>query len=238
MVRRKEACGCHVSSTFSINCLLLITIIIPAVVTAASFISHHDSVRHMSARHLSSLSSSSLDNWIAPIHNFGPVSNSDQILFTAERPGNPVSKNMVPSEIVTEWISFMKDKGITHVLVLLDSNELEVYPDPGLIDMYQACGMVPHVVPMTSDGSYTRIMEILKTVEEANQRAVAHCTGGVGRAGRVAAAWLTTRYNLSVHDATQEVMEMASTCGMKRLGDAQKLEIWMETYKSSPGTCL
>ncbi|KAI2493950.1 protein tyrosine/serine/threonine phosphatase [Fragilaria crotonensis] len=220
------------------SCFLLI-IILPVAVTAASFVSYHDSVRHVSAhRWLSSLSSSSLETGISPIHNFGPVSKRDQILFTAERPGHPVSKNMVPSEMVTEWISFMKDKGITHVLVLLDSNEMDVYSDPGLIDMYRTFGMEPHVVPMGSHGAYTRIMEILKTVEESNQKAVTHCTGGVGRAGRVAAAWLTTRYNLTVQDATQEVMEMAMTCGIKRLGDVQKLELWMDHHKASSGTML
>ena len=230
MVRRQEICGLRVGSTFSKSCFLLI-IILP-VVTAASFVMYHDSVRHISVCR-SSLSSSSLPEGIAPCHNFGPASKRDQILFTAERPGNAVSDNKVPSEIVAEWISFMKDKGITQILVLLDSNEMDVYPDPGLVGMYQAFGMEPHVIPMKSDGSYTRIMEILKNVEKNKQKAVTHCTGGVGRAGRVAAAWLTTRYELTVHEATQEAMEMAMLCGIKRLGDAQKLETWMENHKSS-----
>ena len=163
-------------------------------------------------------------------HNFGPISTtrSDQILFTAERPGHATLPGGVSKEVVDEWVSFMTTSGIQHVLVLLDDNEMNNYPEPGLLKLYQDGGVKPHVVPMGSNGAYKRIMGILQDIEQKNEKAVTHCTGGVGRAGRVAAAWLSTRYNLTAQDATEETLEAALQAGIQRLGDVAKLEAWMK----------
>lgn len=162
-------------------------------------------------------------------HNFGPISQRDQVLYTAERPGNPSTKGEpVGKEKVEDWIAFMKGKGIKHVLALLDENELEIYAEGGgLMELYEAGGMVPHLTPMRPDGAYTEIMDILNDVEKENEKAVCHCTGGIGRAGRVAAAWLSTRHSLSPEEATKEVIDQAIESGVQRLGHVEKLSGWM-----------
>jgi protein-tyrosine phosphatase len=163
-------------------------------------------------------------------HNFGPISTtrSNQILFTAECPGHETLVGGVSKEVVDEWVAFMTTNGMKHVLVLLDANEMDHYPEPGLLKLYETGGMQPHVVPMGSKGAYSQIMSILQGIEQKNEKAVTHCTGGVGRAGRVAAAWLSTRYNLTPQEATQEAVEAALQAGIQRLGDAAKLDAWMK----------
>jgi hypothetical protein len=164
-------------------------------------------------------------------HNFGPCStNRDQILFTCQCPGtNPKEKRkgVVPKEEVDEWLVFMKSQGITDVLVLMDENELEIYEDPGLLELYKAGGIEPHLTPMGPEGAYDQIMGIIKDIEARNGKAVTHCTGGTGRAGRVAAAWLATRYELTPVEATQEAVDTAIDSGVQRLGHAEKLAGWM-----------
>mmetsp|Transcript_25358 Transcript_25358/g.58980 ORF Transcript_25358/g.58980 Transcript_25358/m.58980 type:complete len:237 (-) Transcript_25358:1212-1922(-) len=176
--------------------------------------------------------------------NFGPASDRDAVLFTSERPGisdepdsdsNPVSK-----EKVGEWIQFMKEKGIGHVMVLVDDNELEVFEDPGLLELYKEGGLNPHHTPMGEEGVYERIMSILKGIEAKNEKAVAHCTHGQGRSGRVAAAWIATRHNLSPEEATKVAVDTAIEKGVTRLGDVEKLEKWMgsEIPCTSRPNCL
>lgn len=164
-------------------------------------------------------------------HNFGPCTiKRDDILFTCQRPGTDPKekgKGVVPKEDVNKWLTFMKGNGITDVLVLLDENELEVYPDPGLLELYKAGGINPHLTPLSPDGAYNQIMDILREVEQRNGKAVTHCTGGTGRAGRVAAAWLATRYELTPSEATQETVDAAIDSGVQRLGHAEKLAGWM-----------
>jgi hypothetical protein len=52
-------------------------------------------------------------------HNFGAISHRENTLFTAERPGHP-GKEGVPTEIVEDWIQFIKTKGIRHVLIIME----------------------------------------------------------------------------------------------------------------------
>ena len=164
--------------------------------------------------------------------NFGPTAPRDTTLYTAERPGNSILSDTVTSvtnEQVQEWIGFMKEQGIGHVLVLLDDNELEVYEEPGLLQLYQDGGLTPHQTPLGEDGAYGKITDILKDIDEKGEKAVTHCTGGTGRAGRVAAGWLTSsKYGLSAEEATKEAVESAIDSGVHRLGNVEKLQKWME----------
>jgi len=118
------------------------------------------------------------------------------VLFTAERPGSDRCGEgaIIPTELVQAWIQFMKAKEITHVLMLLDDNELQDYPEPGLVDLYRNAGLVVHHEPMLQPGAPNRIFEILRESERKGERVVAHCTHGQGRSGRVSAAWLVHRY--------------------------------------------
>lgn len=127
--------------------------------------------------------------------NFGPASTRDTILFTAERPGNSSTTTTGVADVakVQEWIAFMKQQGIANVIVLLDDNELTMYHDPDLLQRYKIAGFEFLVQPMNGQNACQTIMAFILRAESKNERVVAHCTGGVGRASRVAACWLMKR---------------------------------------------
>ncbi len=129
---------------------------------------------------------------------------------------------------MTEWTSFMKDKNIKHILMLLDDNELDDYPEPGLVKLYEHAGFRVHHEPLLVAGAPNRIFDIIQQAESNGERVVAHCTHGMGRSGRVSAAWLVNRYGLSPEEATNEVMEQAETASLVRLGNPTKLCEWLE----------
>jgi protein-tyrosine phosphatase len=164
-------------------------------------------------------------------HNFGAASTRDKVLFTAERPGSDRAGEgvVIPAETVIEWTSFMKDNGIRHILMLLDDNELEDYAEPGLVKLYENAGFKVHHEPMLIAGAPNRIFDIIQQAESNGERVVAHCTHGMGRSGRVSAAWLVNRYGLSPEEATKEVMEQAEKASLVRLGNPTKLQQWLNT---------
>lgn len=157
------------------------------------------------------------------------------MLFTAERPGSDRGGEgaIIPTDIVQEWIEFIKANNIRHILMLLDENELQDYAEPGLVELYKSAGLVVHHEPMVMAGAPNRIFDILHTAEHNGERVVAHCTHGQGRSGRVSAAWLVNRYGLSPEDATNEVMKQAEADSVVRLGNALKLKEWLDTYTTT-----
>lgn len=160
------------------------------------------------------------------IHNFAPASSRDTFLYSAERPGNPPGKtDAVADETVDEWIAFMKDQGINRVIALLDENELVNYSD--LTGLYKAGGLKSHVQPMREQGASDKILTILRDAESASEKVVVHCTGGIGRAGRVTAAWLVDRYGLGAQEATDETLAQATESGTIRKGNADMLTEWL-----------
>jgi len=165
-------------------------------------------------------------------HNFAPASARDAIVFTAEQPGgtdDTKTPRPISNEIVNDWIAFIKEQqGIDHVLVLLSDDELEIYAEPGLLALYEMGGLTVHRVSMGAEGASKTAMGIINLVESKDEKIVTHCTGGVGRAGRVAAGWIATKYGLSPTDATEEAMEQAREAGTARLGDEGKLAKWLE----------
>lgn len=160
------------------------------------------------------------------------ASSRDQTLFTAERPGaeGTGGMTMIPMKNVEEWIALMKESKIQHVLMLLDDNELQDYPEPGLVEIYKNAGFAVHHEPMLNTGAPNRIFDIIDKAELKGERVVAHCTHGQGRSGRVAAAWLVHRYGLSPEVATKEVMAHAEQDSIVRLGNHAKLEEWLDMY--------
>jgi hypothetical protein len=169
------------------------------------------------------------DNNLLWTHNFGPASARDTVLYTAERPGNPTGKtDVIPDEKVQEWIAFMKEKGIGRVIILLDDNEFTNYcGDLGLLAMYEAGGLQYNVQSMNAPGASENIMAILQASEKGQEKVVTHCTGGVGRSGRVAAGWLVERYNLTPALATEEALAQGAASGINRKGDASALAAWL-----------
>lgn len=131
---------------------------------------------------------------VAAPFNFGPVSSRDKVLFTSERPGNTsIEKtNIADPAQVQDWLDFMTNQGVTYVIALLDENEYtDCYAAPGLFDAYRKAGLEAMVQPMNDpDASRNIFQAIRRTMESDNGKVVVHCTGGTGRAGRVAAGWL------------------------------------------------
>jgi protein tyrosine phosphatase (PTP) superfamily phosphohydrolase (DUF442 family) len=165
------------------------------------------------------------------LHNFGPASSRDSVVFTCERPGgDPGPQTQIKtSEAVNKWIQFMtqEDRNIKHVIILMEEKELSAYEEPGLIQAYQDGGMSVHHVPYSSDKAAEKIMTILKDVETKEERVTAHCTHGMGRSGRVAAGWLVKRHGLTVDEAVEEALSTARTHGVERMGAPRQLKEWL-----------
>ena len=165
------------------------------------------------------------------IHNFGPASSRDAVVNTCERPGgDPGAAGRIPTkDKVDAWIRFMTtpERAVKHGFILLTESELEAYDEPGLISAYEACGIVVHHIPYASDDSFHIIMTHLDDLYTKRENAVAHCTHGMGRSGRVAAGWLVHKYGLSVEDAVDEALEAARIHGVERMGSPRQLKKWM-----------
>ena len=160
-------------------------------------------------------------------HNFGPVSSRDNTLYTACRPGNPPGKtDAVSNEAVQEWIHFMKDSGVSKVVCLLDDNEYANY-DMDLCKQYCAGGLQVFCQEMRAEGASAKINEYIESAAKKGEKVVAHCTGGVGRAGRVGAGWLVHRYGLTPAEATRETLAMAKDAEVNRKGDVDALSLWL-----------
>jgi protein tyrosine phosphatase (PTP) superfamily phosphohydrolase (DUF442 family) len=165
-------------------------------------------------------------------HNFGPASSRDETVFTCQRPGGDAGPGRLETaNVLPEWIDFIKNQnGVTHVIILMGDDELQeaYHQGESLIQAYQNAGMTSvHHVPMTSPGAHDKIMAILAIVERLGERVTCHCTHGMGRSGRVAAAWLVHRYHLSPQQATIEVLDTARTCGVERMGAPRRLQDWI-----------
>ncbi|KAG7338656.1 dual specificity phosphatase [Nitzschia inconspicua] len=166
------------------------------------------------------------------LHNFGPASSRDTVVYTCERPGGETSTGdkLKTIEKVREWKDFMShpDRNIKHVIILLGDDELEDYEDPGLIEAYKAVGVTAHHIPYTSENSFSKIMAVLDEVAGKGERVVAHCTHGMGRSGRIAAGWLVHKYGLTAEEASEEVLATARANGVERMGAPTQLTLWME----------
>jgi protein tyrosine phosphatase (PTP) superfamily phosphohydrolase (DUF442 family) len=157
-------------------------------------------------------------------HNFGCCSHRDKTLFTAERPGH--FKQDFPTEIIDDWVQFMKGKGINNVLIIMEEDEFNVY-SVDLIEFYRQAGMEVYHIPYSSPDSYDKIMSLIQRLDSKGEKVVSHCTGGKGRCGRVACAWLCKKWSLTPLEASQEFIDQAVENGLYRLGDVQKLKKWI-----------
>mmetsp|Transcript_86390 Transcript_86390/g.241777 ORF Transcript_86390/g.241777 Transcript_86390/m.241777 type:complete len:190 (-) Transcript_86390:139-708(-) len=158
-------------------------------------------------------------------HNFGPVSCREETLYTAERPGHP-GKDGVPTEIVNDWIQFVLSKGIRNVLIIMEDDEFGVY-EVDLKQFYEEAGLTVYHIPFSSQNSYEKTMELIQHLDSKGEKVVSHCTGGKGRCGRVACAWLCKKWHLSPLEASQEFIDQAVERGLYRLGDVAKLKAWI-----------
>ena len=172
---------------------------------------------------------SSLASAVKQTHNFGPVSARDEIVYTACRPGDPLGKtDPISDDAVQDWISFMKQKGISKVISLLDDNEYTNY-DTDLCVQFENAGFSCLCQAMRAEGASENINQYIEESFNNNEKVVAHCTGGVGRAGRVAAGWLVHKYGLTPTEATSETLAEAEKSAINRKGDVDALTDWLET---------
>jgi len=84
-----------------------------------------------------------------------------------------------------------------------------------------------HSPSSSSSSSYHDLMHLIHTLDAQGDKVVVHCSGGKGRCGRVACAWLCQKWCLSPRAASQEFMDAACAHGLYRLGDVQKLKQWI-----------
>ena len=151
----------------------------------------------------------------------------DNVLYTACRPGDPPGKtDAISNESVEEWINFMKEQGVQKVISLLDENEYANY-DMDLRKQYEDGGLEYLCQEMRQEGASASINQYINQAASNGEKVVAHCTGGIGRAGRVAAGWLVHRYGLSPTEATEETLSVASKADVIRKGDAVALAAWL-----------
>lgn len=171
--------------------------------------------------------SCSLAATVTSRHNFGPASMRDNVLYTACRPGDPPGKlDAISDESVEEWINFMKEHGVHRVISLLDENEYSNY-DADLRKQYADGGLEYLCQEIRQEGAFANISQYIHQAAANEEKVVAHCTGGIGRAGRVAAGWLVHRYGLTATEATEETLSAASKANVIRKGDVIALTAWL-----------
>jgi protein-tyrosine phosphatase len=147
------------------------------------------------------------------MHNFGPASQNEVIIFGAQRPGYP--SGYVPPSEVDEWAAFMKSHGIQRVCCLLAGTQLGYYPS-GLLKTYRKAFGKQHACHAPVEDYHLAPLETLTgtifpfLVESArmNYKVVVHCSGGSGRTGHVLAAWLVYARNLPAEEAFQMVRDV------------------------------
>lgn len=145
----------------------------------------------------------------SPERGFTAASEREPFIFGARRPGFPFSR--VSSQFVHSWIAFMQAQGITRVLCLLPPRQLDAYD--ALLGTYRQSFGEHHVlwVPIADFQLAEEVQligQILPFLAEADQqqeKAVVHCSGGVGRTGHVLAAWLVSCRGMSNEEAIAAV---------------------------------
>jgi hypothetical protein len=108
----------------------------------------------------------------------------------------------------------------------IQHDEFGVY-EVDLKEFYENNGLTVYHIPFSSCDSYDKIMALIKDLDAQGEKVVSHCTGGKGRCGRVACAWLCKKWSLSPLEASQEFIDQAVENGLYRLGDVQKLKTWI-----------
>jgi len=163
---------------------------------------------------------------------FGPASQSEQIVFGAERPG--YSSKSVSLSDVQKWISFMKRQGPKRVCCLLPQNQLSYY-DEELSDSYRKEFGQDHICWAPVEDYHLcdvatlteRILPFLKESDIKGEPVVVHCSGGSGRTGHVLAAWLVFGRGFSVEDALLAVKKMGrNPCEAVNYGNATTHELF------------
>lgn len=147
--------------------------------------------------------------------NFGPASLADKQVFGASRPGYP--SHTVPQADVETWLDFMRGESIRRLVCLLDDEQLAYYDD-GLLARYRQFFGAENVLHVTvpdftlaSPETLKSVFRFLRATSGPDDRAVVHCSGGIGRTGHVLAGWLVFEHGLSPRDAIVAVTQTGAS---------------------------
>ena len=140
------------------------------------------------------------------MYKFAAASAHEPIIFGASRPGYREAQ-------VSKWIAFMRGQEVRRVCCLLSAAQLARYTD--LLDTYRSTFGVTQVcwAPVEdfslvkSSVLLNKILPFLVAADSQSQKAVVHCSGGVGRTGQVLTAWLIAGRGFSKKLAIAAVKE-------------------------------
>lgn len=140
------------------------------------------------------------------MYRFAAASKQEVSVFGSARPGFS-DKN------VRDWLEYMQSQKIERVCCLLPKEQLAPYSN--LLGTYeQEFGYqkvywtpiedftLPNIEALTGN-----ILPFLVEADKLSQRVVVHCNGGIGRTGRVLAAWLVHSRGFSNQTAIAEVKQ-------------------------------
>jgi protein-tyrosine phosphatase len=151
-----------------------------------------------------------LTQWMSkPERGFSAASERESFIYGARRPGFPFTR--VGQDQVQTWITFMQGQGITRVVCLLPPRQLQAYDD--IINQYRHVFGEDNVLwsPIDDfqlareDQLIEQILPFLATSDQQKEKAVVHCSGGIGRTGHVLAAWLASHRGMSNEEAIEAV---------------------------------
>lgn len=150
--------------------------------------------------------------------NFAPASPLDDTVYGCHMPGFtpllPARVALTPA--VTElWTAFMKQQGISSVIVLLGQDEMLMF-DPPFQEVYSAHGFTAHHLPARAPGNFSEITAVMEQAVRQGTRVVVHCTGGCHRVGTALTAWLKHRYGLTDAAAAGQMAVTAAEHGVNR----------------------
>lgn len=150
--------------------------------------------------------------------NFAPASGLDDNVYGCHMPGFtaqlPDTVALTPA-VVEPWTAFMKQQGISTVIVLLGQDEMSMF-DPPLLDVYSAQGFTAHHLPARAPGNFAKMTAVMEQAAQQGARVVVHCTGGCHRVGTVLTAWLKHRYGLADDTAAGLMASAAAEHGVNR----------------------
>lgn len=158
-------------------------------------------------------------------YRFGPATPDENIVFGACRPGYP--SDSPTSKMIDEWIEFMRERHIERVCCLLDE-KIEHYDK--LLNRYEqefGAESICHA-PITDHETISKptlletVLPFLREARTNSERAVVHCSAGIGRTGHVLALWLTHERGYNVKNAIEEVER--KTCGKRNPCEATDIE--------------